>query len=114
MSNKFVKCFIFGWIGIGIMSLEGCGTLRTVAEGDATTRGNLTQVSSPCESIPRIYSGTGYNICMMRGKPSKASLWLSPGPEWILIDTVLSGALDTVVLPYTLYTQATQGNIILK
>lgn len=46
-----MKYFIFGWIGIGIMSLEGCGTLRTVAEGDATTRGNLTQVSSPCESI---------------------------------------------------------------
>ena len=96
------------------LSLLGCGTINTVVKGDSVTRQNLNHVRSPCEMISRIYSGVFYDICVLRGKPSRAALWLGPGPELMLIDLALSGVLDTVALPYTIYEQVNEGAINLK
>lgn len=96
------------------VSLLGCGTINTVVRGDSVTRQNLSHVKSPCETIPRIYSGVFYDICVLRGKPSRAALWLGPGPELMLVDLALSGVLDTVALPYTVYRQINEGHIHLK
>lgn len=94
--------------------LLGCGTVNTVIKGDSVTRRNLNQVKSPCETIPRIYSGVSYDICVLRGKPSRTALWMGLGPELMLIDVALSGALDTLALPYTIYAQINEGPINLK
>lgn len=94
--------------------LLGCGTVNTVIKGDSVTRRNLSRVKSPCETIPRIYSGVSYDICVLRGKPSRIALWMGLGPELMLIDVALSGALDTLALPYTIYEQINEGPINLK
>lgn len=96
------------------VSLLECGTVNTVVRGDSVTRRNLSQVKSPCETIPRIYSGISYNICVLRGKPSHAVLWVGSAPELILVDLALSGVLDTIALPYTIYEQVNEGPINLK
>ena len=36
-----------------------------------------------------------------------------PAPAIVLIDVVISGALDTLLLPYTIYRQQTDGSIII-
>ena len=109
-TNKFKNvliCFI-------AFSLAGCGTINTVIKGDSTARHNLNQVKSPCETIPRIYSGVFYDICALRGKPSRTALWVGSGAEFVLIDLALSGVLDTVALPYTIYGQINEGHINLR
>lgn len=94
--------------------LLGCGTINTAVRGDSVARSNLSHVKSPCETIPRIYSGVSYDICALRGKPSRAALWMGAAPELILVDLALSGVLDTVALPYTVYGQINEGHINLK
>lgn len=94
--------------------LLGCGTVNTVIKGDSTARYHLQQVKSPCESIPRIYSGVFYDLCALRGKPSRTALWVGSGAELVLIDLALSGVLDTVALPYTIYGQINEGDINLR
>ena len=94
--------------------LVGCGTIDTVVRGDSITRQNLNHVKSPCATIPLIYSGVIYDMCLLGGKPSRAALWLGPGPELMLVDLALSGVLDTAVLPYTIFGQINQGSIELR
>ena len=72
MTNQFKNIFI----SLIVLLLIGCGTVSTVIKGDSIARHNLNQVKSPCESIPRIYSGVFYDICALRGKPSRTALWL--------------------------------------
>lgn len=94
--------------------LAGCGTINTVIRDDWVARRTLNRIETSCETIPRIYSGVSYNICLLRGKPSRISLWLAPIPQLLLVDIALSGALDTVVLPYTIYRQINDGQINLR
>ncbi|SDY12262.1 YceK/YidQ family lipoprotein [Nitrosomonas sp. Nm33] len=94
--------------------LAGCGTTNTVIRGDWVAKRNLNQIETSCETIPRIYSGVSYDICLLRGKPSQMALWVAPIPQLIFLDIALSGAFDTVILPYTVYTQISNGDIRLK
>ena len=110
MKNKFKNAFVC----LIAFSLLGCGTVNTVVRGDSVTRRNLNQVKTSCETIPRIYSGVSYDICVLRGKPSQTALWMGAAPELILVDLALSGVLDTVALPYTVYGQINEGPINLK
>ncbi len=110
MTNKFKNAFVC----LISLSLLGCGTVNTVIKGDSTARRDLNQVKSPCETIPRIYSGVSYDVCVLRGKPSRTTLWGGAAPELMLVDLVLSAVLDTVALPYTVYGQINEGSIHLK
>ena len=63
--------------------------------------------------MPSFYSGFSYDMC--------ASLLARPGEIGqntasllYLLDAPLSLAADTVILPYTLYQQASHGNVMLK
>lgn len=94
--------------------LISCGTVNTVIRGDWVTKRDLNQIETSCETLPRIYSGVSYDICLLRGKPSQMSLWLAPIPQLIFVDIALSGAFDTVIIPYTVYKQISDGNIRLK
>lgn len=110
MTNQFKNAFI----SLIVLSLVGCGTVNTVIKGDSTARHNLNQVKSPCETIPRIYSGVFYDMCALRGEPSRTALWLGSSVELVLVDLALSGVLDTVFLPYTVYGQINEGHINLR
>ena len=110
MKSKLKYAFICSIV----VFLAGCGTINTVIRGDWITKRNLHQIETSCEAIPRIYSGIAYDICLLRGKPSQMALWVAPIPQLIFLDMALSGALDTVVLPYAAYTQINDGDIRLK
>lgn len=94
-----------------VLVLSGCGTIITVFQADNVTKYKLKKVETKCELVTRIYSGLAYDFCILRGKPSQAALWLVPLPELILIDIALSSALDTALLPYTIYEQIQRGSI---
>jgi uncharacterized protein YceK len=112
--NCLRNTFIHIFIGSIAVLLLGCGTINTVTRGDSVTKRDMNHVKSPCEAIPRIYSGISYDICVLRGKTSRSALWLGPGPELMFVDLALSGVFDTVFLPYTIYQQVNEGSIYLQ
>jgi Protein of unknown function (DUF1375) len=68
---------------------------------------------SYCKNIPRVYSGVAVNLCKLNGEPSRTE---NMGNElgdvpFFVIDTVFCLAADTVVLPYTIFRQAKDGNL---
>tara|TARA_R110001599_G_scaffold84623_1_gene227814 strand:- start:97 stop:366 length:270 start_codon:yes stop_codon:yes gene_type:complete len=67
---------------------------------------------SYCKGIPRVYSGISYNACLLYGEPNaNGTLSSINGVPTFLIDSAFSLVADTVVLPYTIYTQVNKGNI---
>jgi uncharacterized protein YceK len=87
--------------------LTGCGTAATVLQDDADAAQGLRKQKTYCQSIPRVYSGLAHDFCVLNAPPDPTG-FLVP---FILLDLTLSGALDTVVLPYTIYRQSVDGNI---
>ncbi|WP_444930186.1 YceK/YidQ family lipoprotein [Microbulbifer sp. SSSA002] len=90
-----------------------CATVKTVNprdnQVDIAHRGH----KSYCESIPRVYSGTSYSFCLLNSEPSKTTntgSTLNRVPL-VAIDAAFSVAADTIILPYTVVTQAQHGNI---
>jgi uncharacterized protein YceK len=89
------------------LSLAGCGTVATVLQDDAEAAQGLRRQKTYCQSIPRVYSGLAYDFCVLNAPPDPTGI-LAP---LILADMVLSGTLDTVVLPYTILRQGKAGNL---
>jgi uncharacterized protein YceK len=89
------------------LALAGCGTAATVLQDDADAAQGLRKQKTYCQSIPRVYSGLAYDFCVLNAPPDPTG-FLVP---FILLDLTLSGVLDTVVLPYTIYRQSVDGNI---
>ncbi len=97
------------------VSVSGCGTINTVLRGDEVTRSNLKKWGTYCDSLPRVYSGVFYNLCILHGPADTVvkdltSPLLFPIP---IIDSIPSGVLDTLFLPYTIYRQSADGSIAL-
>jgi len=87
--------------------LSGCGTAITVLQDDEVAARSLRKQKTYCQSIPRIYSGLAYDFCVLNAPPDPAGVSL----PILLMDFTLSGVFDTALLPYTVYRQATDGNI---
>ena len=87
--------------------LSGCGTAITVLRDDEVAARSLRKQKTYCQSIPRIYSGLAYDFCVLNAPPDPAGVSL----PILLMDFTLSGVFDTALLPYTVYRQATDGNI---
>lgn len=100
------------FIALGL-TLSGCGTINTVVRGDDVTARNLKQWRTHCASVPRIYSGAVYNFCILNGEPNATvnDPAAPVGIPFVIWDIALSGALDTVALPYTIFRQIEDGNI---
>lgn len=101
-------------IGIlcAVLSLMiGCGTVNTVIRDDSMVQYKLNQARTPCETIPRIYSGVAYDICMLRSEPIRTPSRLDTVADWVVVDLPLSGILDTVALPMTIFWQIRAGSI---
>ena len=87
--------------------LSGCGTAITVLQDDEVAARSLRKQKTYCQSIPRIYSGLAYDFCVLNAPPDPTGVSL----PILLMDFTLSGVFDTALLPYTVYRQATDGNI---
>ena len=94
-------------LGAFSLALSGCGTVSTVLQNDEDAARSLRKQKTYCQSIPRVYSGLAYDFCVLNAPPDPTG-FLVP---FVLLDLVLSGVGDTVTLPYTIYRQATDGNI---
>ncbi|MFS2160072.1 YceK/YidQ family lipoprotein [Pseudomonas sp. Pseusp122] len=97
------------------LALSACGNIVTVYMGDIKTSNYLLDQGSSCGAVPRVYSGVIFDFCMLYGEPaSNSRSTVSSGSSAfpiLFIDAAASGVLDTVVLPYTLYRQSTDGSI---
>lgn len=100
------------FIGVAYLLVTGCGTVNTVVRGDAIASRNLKETKTYCESIPRVYSGVSYDFCTLYGAPAPEHAWQPSNIVLtVFFDFLLSGALDTIALPYTIYRQSNDGNI---
>lgn len=93
-------------LGVLFSVLSGCGSVSTVFQHDADVARNLRKQKTYCQSIPRIYSGLAFDFCMLNAPPNPAG-----AVSFVLFDLPLSAAFDTVLLPYTIYRQAGDGNM---
>jgi uncharacterized protein YceK len=101
---------------LATLMLAGCGTIQTAVRGDQVASKSLKDQKSYCGAIPRIYSGVTYDFCSLNA-PLQNGLDAqthTDAPAIVLIDVVMSGALDTLLLPYTLYRQQADGNIVIS
>ena len=99
---------------LAAMLLSGCGTLQTVVRSDEAAAASLKEQKSYCGAVPRIYSGVTYDFCTLYA-PLKEGIDAQKydnGTIVVLIDALISGVLDTVLLPYTIYRQQADGSII--
>jgi len=109
MSAKFYLSLLIA------AGLTGCGTMITVAAGDKQVRSDLRKANTYCESIPRVYSGIAYDFCILNAGNAVASTGVAiNGAPLALLDFGFSGVLDTVVLPYTIPKQISDGEIFLR
>ncbi|KAB0491969.1 YceK/YidQ family lipoprotein [Pseudomonas vancouverensis] len=89
------------------LAMAGCGTVSTVLQDDAEAAQSLRRQKTYCQSIPRIYSGLAFDFCVLNAPPDPTGVLV----PLVLLDLALSGTLDTMVLPYTIYRQTVDGNI---
>ncbi len=94
-------------LGVCLLILTGCGTALTVLQGDEDAARSLRKQKTYCQSIPRIYSGLAHDFCLLHAPPDPTGMLI----PFVLLDITLSGVLDSVALPYTIYRQAAHGNL---
>ncbi|MBV4477839.1 YceK/YidQ family lipoprotein [Pseudomonas sp. B2M1-30] len=98
---------------LAALMLAGCGTVQTVALSDKKASEQLKAKKTYCGAVPRIYSGVTFDFCMLHAeRPDDVDAYTyNNAPLGIAIDAVASGALDTLLLPYTIYKQHADGSI---
>ncbi|MFS2202145.1 YceK/YidQ family lipoprotein [Pseudomonas sp. Pseusp3] len=100
---------------LAALMLAGCGTIQTVVRSDEAAAKSLKKQKSYCGAVPRIYSGVTYDFCFLNAplEEGRDAQVHGPAPAIVLIDVVISGALDTLLLPYTIYRQQADGSIVI-
>ena len=95
--------------------LAGCGTIQTVVRSDEVASKSLKDHKSYCGAVPRIYSGVTYDFCYLNAalEDGRDAQVHGPAPAIVLLDVVVSGAMDTLLLPYTIYRQQADGSIVI-
>lgn len=101
---------------LAALTLAGCGTVQTVVRSDQVAADYLKEKKSHCGAVPRIYSGVTYDFCLLHAeRPDDVDAFnydnATPG---VLLDAALSGVLDTLLLPYTIYKQQVDGSIVVN
>ncbi|MCF5720069.1 YceK/YidQ family lipoprotein [Pseudomonas syringae] len=91
--------------------VAGCGTMTTVLREDSVTVQSLKAKKTYCQSIPRVYSGVSYDLCVLHAPPHSGSGLSLNNVPWPYLDVAVSAALDTILLPYTVYRQSADGSI---
>ncbi|QCZ94704.1 YceK/YidQ family lipoprotein [Salinimonas iocasae] len=89
-----------------------CATMRTIDPPGNQVNISYFGYDSYCKDIPRVYSGVSHNFCVLYGKPNGYTTnFQKTHFTYLLVDSVVSAAADTLILPYTLVTQTSKGNI---
>lgn len=110
MRNLIVRLLVVGMS----LSVGGCGTVTTVLRGDGVTVRELKEKKTYCQTVPRVYSGVAYDLCVLHGPPNSAGGFSLSGIPWAVLDVPVSGVLDTLILPYTIYLQSVDGSVELR
>lgn len=97
-------------LGVSLM-VAGCGTVTTVLREDSATVQSLKAKKTYCQSVPRVYSGVAYGLCVLHAPPNSGSEFSLNDVPWPLLDVPVSAVLDTFLLPYTVYRQNQDGSI---
>lgn len=98
-----------------IIACTACSTVKTVSPSDGHIYISTWGYKSNCKKIPRIYSGISYDFCLLNSKSrSNNSGFDGFASIYVFTDFAWSIMADTVVLPYTIYTQISDGNIKLN
>tara|TARA_R110002072_G_scaffold298269_2_gene471963 strand:- start:10675 stop:11001 length:327 start_codon:yes stop_codon:yes gene_type:complete len=92
--------------------MSGCGSISTIPESNSTIRSELVGKKTKCNWIPRLYSGVAYGFCRLHAKPTQ--FYEAFTLDYYIFDIVISGAVDTLALPYTAYLQYKTGSIELN
>jgi len=104
----------------------GCGSLMTLPRSEQAIKSSMEEHKTKCSYIPYVYSGVAYSFCWLHAEIDEGVL--SPKNEGaehpdhnysdsgivLVADLVLSGAIDTIALPYTIYRQSKNGSIKLE
>ena len=104
---KGIICFLL------VLCCSSCATIKTLDPIKNHINISHQGKKSYCNALPRIYSGSAYNFCLMYGEPSRRPNVGDSinGIPFVLVDTVFSLVSDTLVLPYTVLTQVQKGPI---
>lgn len=96
-----------------VAGLTACATVKTLPPSTTHVVIEHYGKKSYCKEIPRVYSGFAFNLCKLNGEPSRQENLGSSfnNVPFFIIDGTFSLVADTVVLPYTLYTQSQHGSI---
>lgn len=105
--HRAITMKITAAMGIAALLVGGCGTVNSVIRKDGDTARELRLIKTYCQSIPRVYSGVAFDFCALHAAPDPTGVLI----PFVLLDIAASGVADTVVLPYTIYRQANDGNI---
>ena len=95
----------------------GCGSVQTLLPNSKyNLQYNKRYEKTNCNSIPRVYSGVSLDVCMaFLGPPAPMYKKYDESVFYgYLVDMVLSSAVDTLVLPYTIIRQMKDGSLRLK
>ncbi|MCP4632170.1 MAG: hypothetical protein GY855_04535 [candidate division Zixibacteria bacterium] len=98
-----------------LLIVTGCGTIQTLTPRGQEELSNGTKYKGlNCRTIPRIYSGISLNACLIQNvtdpeTPDIKSFQFSPYAEY-----PLCFFFDTLVLPYTIFTQLKHGSIVIN
>lgn len=98
---------------LAALMLAGCGTIQTVVLSDKSNVKQLKANRTYCGAVPRIYSGVTYDFCMLHAeKPDDVDAFNYKNPSLgLVVDGAVSGVLDTLLLPYTIYKQHADGSM---
>ena len=102
------KCFL---IAVFLPLLASCGTVTTLANSDDEVARKLRIQRSNCDQLSRVYSGVSYDVCILNS--TRGNTVFVPLALFYILDGVVSTAVDTVGLPYTIYQQSKRGDITL-
>lgn len=110
--SKKYRCLA---VSVGASFLVSCAFVNTTLREDEVARQQLHKANTYCDALFRVYSSVSYYGCLLHAEPSyEKNLLFFSAHNIYYIDAVISGVLDTVALPYTVYRQATDGSIELN
>ena len=100
--------------------ISACGSLVTLARSDQAVQKSLSLRSTRCSVLPYVFSGVSYDICLLNADyPKDMESNNIPkndaSPLLLLsVDMVLSAAVDTLALPYSIPKQCMNGSLVTK
>ena len=91
--------------------ISACGSMNTLPKQDREISSDLRRQKTYCSEIPRMYSGVGYDFCILNAQPKALTINDELMLGFYAIDMCASAIIDTVALPFTIASQSSKGSI---